>query len=94
MKQIINGRTYNTETMTILAANTVYYNGNVAGSDSIRKTPGGLYALVHASNGQDPYRHRSIQAIQLSDIASLVEGWDIDDNEIETLTALGVISPA
>lgn len=94
MKRVIGGLVYNTETMTTLAANTVYHNGNVAGSDSIRKTPGGLYALVRTSNGQDLYRQRCIEAIELANIAAAVEGWDLDDEELETLTALGVIRAA
>ena len=94
MKRVIGGLVYNTETMETLAANTVYHTGNVAGSDSIRKTPGGLFALVRTSNGQDLYRQRSIEAIGLADIAALVEGWDMDDEEIATLTGIGVIRAA
>ena len=90
MKQIINGKTYNTATMTTLASVDRYNNGNWCGDDSIRVTSRGAYAYVRASNGQDLYREESIEAINQGEIAGRIEGWKLNDEEVALLQQHGV----
>lgn len=94
MKQIINGKSYNTETMTTLVKISRYNNGNYAGSDSIRVTKNGAYAFVSLSNGQDLYRESYIEAINKADIGAIINGWEIDDEEQDLLVEHGIISDA
>lgn len=94
MKNVINGKLYNTATMTTLCSRNAYNNGNYAGDSSIRVTKGGNFAYVVTSNGQDLYRESSIRAITKDEIAELINGWRLDDEEVVALAALGVITEA
>jgi predicted chitinase len=94
MKSIINGKLYNTATMTILCSRDAYHNGTYAGDSSIRVTKGGNYAFVVTSNGQDLYRNDSIEAIAKEEIAARIDGWELDDDEVAALTEHGVVIEA
>lgn len=94
MKSVINGKLYNTATMTTLVSVNDYNNGTYCGDRSIRATRGGAYAYVVTSNGQEIYRQSSIKAIAKDEIAEYIDGWRLDDEEVETLTALGVLTEA
>jgi hypothetical protein len=94
MKSVINGKLYNTATMTTLASRNAYNNGNYAGDSSIRVTRSGNYAYVVTSNGQDLYRQSRIEAIRKEEIASYIDGWRLDDDEVEALTQHGVLTEA
>ena len=80
--------------MTRLVTKDAYNNGNYAGDTSIQKTKSGLYAIVTTSNGQDLYRDADIQPVNKDQIAYVIDGWDIDDEETETLIAEGVLKNA
>lgn len=94
MKSVINGKLYNTATMTTLCERSAYNNGNYAGDSSIRVTKSGNYAFVVTSNGQDLYRQSSIEAIRKEDIAGYIDGWRLDDKEVEALTQHGILTEA
>ena len=94
MKNIINGKLYNTATMTTLCSRNAYNNGTYAGDSSIRVTKSGAYAYVVTSNGQDLYRESSIEAIRKEDIAERIDGWRLDDEEVEALTQHGILTEA
>lgn len=94
MKSIINGKLYNTATMTTLCERNAYNNGNYCGDSSIRVTRNGNYAFVVTSNGQDLYRESRIEAITKDEIAERIDGWRLDDNEVEALTRIGVLTAA
>jgi hypothetical protein len=94
MKCIINGKLYDTATMTILCSRNAYNNGNYVGDSSIRVTKGGNYAFVVTSNGQDLYRESSIEAVKKEEIAGLINGWRLDDEEVEALTKHGILTEA
>jgi len=91
MKQVINGKLYNTETMRHLASKSAYNNGNYCGDASIRLTKGGLFAYVVTSNGQDLYRRSYIEAVTLEEAREKIEGWKLADEEVEALTEQGII---
>lgn len=91
MQQIIDGKNYDTGTMTTLVKTARHNNGTYSGSDSIRITPGGAYAFVSWSNGQDMYRQSYIETLDKSEVAAKINGWVIDDNERDTLVAHGII---
>lgn len=92
MKTVINGRIYNTDTMTTLCRRTAYHDGNEAGETRICKTRSGHYALVIDSNGQDLYRQDSIEAIQKQDIPNHIDGWNITDDDADLLIAEGIVT--
>jgi len=94
MKQVINGKTYNTENMTVLVSVSRYNNGTFAGSDSIRVTKSGAYCFVATSNGQDLYREAFIEAIDPTEVAAKIEGWTLDDAEQLALIERGLITEA
>lgn len=94
MKQIINGKTYNTDTMTTLVKRSAYNNGNYAGSDSVRVTANGNYAFVSLSNGQDLYRSSNIEEITKDQIPALIDGWELDDSEAKALADHGITTDA
>ena len=94
MKQVINGKTYNTETMTTLVIMDCYNNGNWCGSNSIRITKNGAYAYVRTANGQDLYREASIEAINKDQVAELIDGWKLTDEEAEIIIKLEIIKEA
>lgn len=94
MKKTINGKLYNTETMTTLASKNHHNQGIYSGSTEIAKTRGGLYAVVETSNGQDCYRSDDIEAISKSEIADLIDGWELDDDETAALIAEGILVEA
>ena len=94
MKQVINGKTYNTETMTILASMDCYNNGNWCGSNSIRITKNGAYAYVRTANGQDLYREASIEAITKNEVAEKIDGWKLTDEEADILMQHGITKAA
>jgi predicted chitinase len=94
MKTVINGKLYNTATMTTLCERNSYNNGNYAGDSSIRVTKSGNYAFVVTSNGQDLYRQSSIEAITKDEIASRIDGWRLDDDEVAALAEHGIITEA
>ena len=94
MKASINGRLYNTDTMTTLCGKPAYNNGNYCGETSIRKTRSGLYAVVVTSNGQNLYRESYIRAIDKDKIAEFIDGWQLDDGETSTLIAEGILTEA
>ena len=86
MRQIINGKIYNTETMTVLATRTCYNNGNYCGSDKLCLTCTGLLAMVHTSNGQDLYRSNYIEAITDDQLGTALDGWELDEEEQRNLS--------
>lgn len=94
MKQVINGKTYNTETMTTLVSMDCYNNDNWCGSNSIRITKNGAYAYVRTANGQDLYREASIEAINKDQIAEKIDGWKLTEDEEATLIKLEIIKEA
>ena len=95
MKMILNGKTYNTDTMTILVEQSRYSGGNnYCGSDSIRVTVKGTYAFVFTSNGEDLYRCDYIEAIDKAEISAKIDGWDIDDDQCATLLERGIVTEA
>ncbi len=94
MKQVINGKTYNTETMTTLVSMDCYNNGNWCGSNSIRLTRNGAYAYVRTANGQDLYREASIEAINKDQVAEKIDGWKLTDEEAEILMQHGITKEA
>lgn len=94
MIQVINGKTYNTATMTVLASHSVFDNGNYAGDCSVRKTRSGALAYVATSNGQDLYRSSYIEAVTIAEARERIDGWKLDDDEVATLAAHGIISDA
>lgn len=94
MRKLIGGKTYNTETMTVIVDKPVYHNGNYCGSDTIRKTKSGNFAFVRSSNGQDLYRNSDIRAITKDDITDLIDGWVLDDKEQQALIDLGIATEA
>jgi hypothetical protein len=81
MRQITNGKIYNTATMTVLATRSCYNNGNYCGSDKLCRTRTGLLAMVRTSNGQDLYRHNGIEAIAAEQLGAVLDGWELDDEE-------------
>jgi hypothetical protein len=94
MKTIINGKLYNTATMTTLCERNVYINGTYAGDSSIRVTKSGNYAFVVTSNGQDLYRQSRIEAISKDQIAGIIDGWRLDDDEVTALANHGLLVDA
>ena len=94
MKSVINGKLYNTATMTTLCSVNDHHNGTYCGDRSIRVTPKGAYAYVVTANGQDIYRQSSIEAISKDEIADRIDGWRLDDDEVEALTEHGVLVEA
>ena len=94
MKQVINGKVYNTETITTLVEVSRHSNGNYCGTDSIRVTPKGLYAFVCSSNGQDLYRKSYIEALTKDEVAERINGWELLDEEQEVLAQHGLIEEA
>ena len=92
MKTIINGKLYNTATMTTLCSRNAYNNGNYCGDSSIRVTRNGSYCYVVTANGQDLYRESSITAITKDEIASYIDGWRLDDDEVEALAKHGLLA--
>lgn len=87
MRKIIDGKCYNTETMTTLVGKSAYSNGNYAGETEICKTPGGAYAVVTTSSDD-------IEAIDKADIVERIDGWELDEEETATLAAEGIITEA
>lgn len=94
MKTVINGKLYDTAKMTTLCARAAYNNGNYAGDRTIRVTPGGSYAYVVESNGQDSHLDSSIEAIRKEDIARLIEGWELDETEAQALAEHDILAEA
>lgn len=94
MKTSINGKIYNTDTMTTLCAKDAHNNGNYSGDTRICKTPSGLYAVVGTSNGQDCYRQDYISAIDKDKIADFINGWTLNDKDTEALLADGILTEA
>ena len=94
MKKVISGKIYDTRTMTALCEKAAYNNGNYAGETYIGKTPGGAYAVVTTSNGQDLYREDDIRAIDKADIAAEIDGWDLDDDAEQVLRDEGILTDA
>ncbi len=94
MKQVINGKLYNTNTMTRLASKSAHNNGNYAGDASIRVTKSGALAYVVTSNGQDLYRHSYIEAVTPDEARENINGWHLDDEEVAALAAQGLIADA
>jgi len=94
MKTVINGKVYDTDTMTTLVSNKAYHNGNYSGQSSICKTPGGCYCYVTESNGQDLYRRNSIQALTKDQITEYIDGWQLNDEELKTLLEEDIVEPA
>jgi len=94
MKTVINGKVYDTDTMTTLVSNSTYHNGNYSGQSSICKTPGGCYCYVTESNGQDLYRRNSIEAVAKDQITEYIDGWRLDDEELNALLEEGIVKPA
>lgn len=86
MRTIINGKIYNTDTMTSLVTVSRFSNGNYSGSDSVRRTKTGLLALVSTSNGQDLYRCSSIEALAAADLPAAIDGWEITGEDSERLS--------
>lgn len=86
MRQIINGKIYNTATMAVLATRSHYNNGNYCGSDELCLTRTGLLAMVHTSNGQDLYRCNSIEAVTVDQLGVVLDGWELDDKEQRNLS--------
>ena len=85
MKIVLNGKVYDTDTMTTLVSKSTYHNGNCSGESRICKTPGGCYCYVTESNGQDLHRGNSVEAITKDLIAEFIEGWRLDDEELKAL---------
>lgn len=85
MRQIINGKIYDTATMTILATNARYANGNYCGEDRLCRTKTGELALVKTSNGQDLYRQAGIEALTTSELGVALEGWAPSTEETAAL---------
>jgi hypothetical protein len=94
MKKCISGKIYDTTSMTVLCSRSAYNNGNYAGETYIGKTPGGAYAVVTTSNGQDLYREDDISEIDKAEIAAEIDGWDLDDDEEQTLKDEGILTDA
>lgn len=94
MKSVINGKLYDTATMTTLCEKNSYNNGTYCGDSSVRVTKSGNYAFVVTSNGQDLYRNSNITAITKDEIAGYINGWRLDDEEVEALTEHGVLTEA
>lgn len=94
MKQVIKGKTYNTETMSVIVEKNVYHNGNYCGSNTIRITRNGNYCYVRTSNGQDLYRNSGIEALGAGEIAGRIDGWTLSDEEQAELLKRGIITEA
>jgi hypothetical protein len=94
MKNVINGLLYDTSKMTVLCCHDSYNNNNYCGDESIRVTSGGNYAFVVTANGQDLHRESSITAITKDEIASYIDGWRLNNDEVAALSALGVLAEA
>jgi hypothetical protein len=94
MKSVINGKLYNTATMTTLCSRNAYNNGNYCGDSSIRVTRNGSYCYVVTANGQDLYRESSITAIAKAEIASYIDGWRLGDEDVSALSDHGVLVDA
>jgi hypothetical protein len=80
--------------MTTLCERNVYINGTYAGDSSIRVTKSGNYAFVVTSNGQDLYRQSRIEAISKNQIARIIDGWRLDDDEVTALANHGLLVDA
>jgi hypothetical protein len=78
----------------ILCQRNAHHNGTYCGDSSIRVTKSGNYAFVVTSNGQDLYRESSIEAILKEEIAKRIDGWRLDDDEVEALTQHGILTEA
>ena len=94
MKTVINGKVYDTDTMTTLVSKSAYHNGNYSGKSSICKTPGGRYCYVTESNGQDLYRENCIEAITKDQIPEYIGGWRLTDEELNALLEEGLVEQA
>jgi len=94
MIQVINGKTYNTTTMTVLASKDARHNGLYAGDASIRLTKTGLLAYVVTSNGQDLYRQSYIEAVTVEQAREKIDGWKLNEEEVAALTERGIIVEA
>ena len=94
MKIVINGKLYNTATMTILCSINDYNNGNYTGDRSIRVTRNGNFAFVVTANGQDIYRQSRIEAIRKEEIPNVIDGWKLDDDEVEALAEHDILVEA
>lgn len=76
MKQIIDGKRYDTDTATAIAKRDHYNNGNYCGTTRIMVTPkGNLFSWTN-SNGQDLYLQDCI------DPEINVDGFDIVDEKL------------
>ncbi len=94
MKEIINGKRYDTRKMTELCSQSVYHNGNYAGANHLLVSDKGNFAIFRSSNGQDCWRTESIQPLDGVDEAiNAIEGWRLSDDEIHELEKHGVIIP-
>jgi hypothetical protein len=76
MKEIINGKRYDTETATKIAETDHYNNGNYSGTSYIGVTPKGNLFSWTESNGQDCYLSDSI-GLEID-----IDGMDIIDEEL------------
>ncbi len=94
MKTVINGKVYDTDTMTTLVSNTTYDNGNCSGQTRICKNPGGSYCYVTGSNGQNLFRINCIEAIAKDQIAEIIDGWYLNDKEFKALLEEGIVEQA
>lgn len=91
MRQVIDGRGYDTASMRVLADRGEYSDGNYCGSDSLRVTRTGVLCFVVTSNGQDMYRRSYIEPVSVETARERIDGWKLNEDEIAALTAAGVI---
>ncbi|MEE8382700.1 MAG: hypothetical protein V3R78_12585 [Thermodesulfobacteriota bacterium] len=84
MKAIINGKSYNTDTATLIMSKDAYdCNGTYAGSNDlmITKHQKGLLFDAQNSNGQNCYRDNYISALSKKDAIEFIDGQLLTDKE-------------
>lgn len=86
MKRITNGKIYNTDTATALFEEEVHRGGNYCGSNWVMVTPRGNLFIYKSSNGQDLYRTAEIHATTPEEIKTWLDGKQITDEEIVSLS--------
>ena len=92
MKKVRNGKVYDSDKMEIVAKVNAYHNGNYSGMTKLGRTPGGLYAIITTSNGQDCYRSNDMVPLDEGEAAGAIEGWELSDTEAARLAELGIVA--
>lgn len=94
MRQVFDGKVYDSDRATILAEKAVYSNGNYCGIDQLMITNRGLLFGYCSSTGQDLYRSERIRVFTKNEAKDWLHGWILDKGEVENLISQGIISEA